>query len=122
MLTSIAIHALFGVATFIYKLHDWIINLDPSTVHSLHGDEDQNSNWYNIVSSNPDITNVFTNMVSVLSFLAYLLVSMKDWEDEIIIPNILGFMIPMFSLLFLLPLRTFLQSPAIWTHVKAVYL
>ena len=101
-----------------YKLKE-SLKTDASSVNSLHGGEGQN--WYNIATYNPDLTNMLSNVVAVLSFLTYLLITVKDWEDEIIVPNMLGFMIPMFFMLFLLPLRTCLKNPDIWSHVKVTY-
>ncbi len=128
---TIIIHALVGIASSGLKLKNWYEETWNAVQPGINGSLDQENNnvasadqevvRYNNSHANVDVTTVFLNIITLIAFVAYFFVISSDWEENIILPNILGFAIPIFAVIFILPLKLCLINP-IWHHVKTTYL
>ena len=122
MMGTMIVYFAYGLIMLAYKIKQSTSGSANVSVNLQNDDDGPNPNCYNVSAYNPDITNIFVNAVVAMSLLAYLLTIMMEWEDNIVVPNLLGFMIPMFTMNVLLAMRTILKNPQIWTHIKMNYI
>ncbi len=77
---------------------------------------------YNNSFGNKDMASLVINIVIVALFVLHLITTKTDWGDNTIMPPLLGYVIAVFAMTFILPLKVCLQNPEIWRHVKEAVL
>ncbi len=111
---------IYVIVLVTFKIQTWIRQNE--AVNHLNPDSNQDnlsgSFRYNNMIGNKDITNFLVNFAVVSSLIFHVIMIGMEWEDNYIVPAILAFVAPAFATTFIMPVKTFLQYPEIWRHIK----
>ena len=107
---TVGIHALLGIPLYYKK--------KKLKLAARSGSEPEVQR-YNNIKSNGDLAKGLVNVTIIGSFVASIYVVFNDWKEEIVVPTLLGFLIPVFVISVAVPLRIVIAKPAIRNHVKA---
>ncbi len=109
------IHVILG-PLFLYKRRT-LKNLDQ--VVEIRNNVNVEDRRYNNSKSNDDLANGLVNVILGACLLtSFPIVVLVDWQDEIVIPTLLGYVIPIFVGGTMLPAKGIVATPEIRRHVK----
>ena len=74
---------------------------------------------YNNIKSNVDLANGLINVMAMVCFIACLSIVLYDFKQDLVVPSLLGYLIPMFVINVAVPFKIIQSKPEVRNHIKA---